>query len=156
MEIERKFLLKETPNNLNEYPCLIIEQGYLCREPVIRIRRQNDDYILTYKGKGHMVREEYNLPLNKEAYEHLLPKIDGRLIKKRRYLIPLKELSSIHSSSSLMIELDIFEGHMSGTVLAEIEFQSCKEAESFIMPECFTEDVTANPAYHNSVMSQKG
>ncbi len=156
MEIERKFLLKEIPNNLNAYPCLIIEQGYLCRGPVIRIRRQNDEYILTYKGKGHMVREEYNLPLNKEAYEHLLPKIDGRLIKKRRYLIPLKDLSSTHNSSSLMVELDIFEGHMTGTILAEIEFQTQEEAENFVMPECFLEDVTTNSNYHNSVMSQKG
>ena len=154
MEIERKFLLKEVPDNLEKYPCLIIEQGYLCRGPVIRIRRQNDEYILTYKGKGHMVREEYNLPLNKEAYEHLLSKIDGKLIKKKRYVIPLKELAYSYADSSLTVELDIFEGHMSGTVLAEIEFNTQEEAENFIMPDCFTEDVTANNAYHNSTMSQ--
>lgn len=154
MEIERKFLLKEIPGNLEKYPCLIIEQGYLCHGPVIRIRRQNDEYILTYKGKGHMVREEYNLPLNKEAYEHLLPKIDGKLIEKKRYIIPLKELASAYTDSSLTVELDIFEGHMAGTVLAEIEFETKEEAESFTMPECFMEDVTTNPAYHNSTMSQ--
>lgn len=154
MEIERKFLLKEVPDNLDKYPCLIIEQGYLCRGPVIRIRRQNDEYILTYKGKGHMVREEYNLPLNKEAYEHLLPKIDGRLIKKNRYIIPLCELAPSYTDSALTVELDIFEGHMTGTVLAEIEFNTQEEAENFIMPDCFTEDVTTNVAYHNSTMSQ--
>ena len=154
MEIERKFLLKEVPDNLEKYPYLIIEQGYLCRGPVIRIRRQNDEYILTYKGKGHMVREEYNLPLNKEAYEHLLPKIDGKLIKKKRYVIPLNELAPSYADSALTVELDIFEGHMSGTVLAEIEFNTQEEAENFIMPDCFTEDVTANNAYHNSTMSQ--
>lgn len=156
MEIERKFLLKEIPANLNKYPSLFIEQGYLCYNPVIRIRRQNDEYILTYKGKGLMVREEYNLPLNKEAYARLLPKIEGSLIKKRRYIIPLKELSSSCSKSGLTVELDIFEGHMSGTVLAEIEFATKEEAAAFIMPECFSEDVTANPEYHNSTMSQKG
>lgn len=156
MEIERKFLLKKIPDNLLEYTCLIIEQGYLCYNPVIRIRRQNDDYFLTYKGKGHMIREEYNLSLTKEGYEHLLPKIDGKLIKKRRYLIPLKNIADNYGSSSLMVELDIFEGHMKGTVLAEIEFQTKEEAENFIMPDCFSEDVTTNPAYHNSNMSQKG
>ena len=36
-----------------------------------------------------MVREEYNLPLTKEAYDHLVQKIDGRLIEKTRYLIPV-------------------------------------------------------------------
>ena len=63
MEIERKYLLKKLPDNLNTYNCHEIEQGYLCTEPVIRIRRQDDEYFLTYKSKGLMVREEYNLPL---------------------------------------------------------------------------------------------
>ena len=40
-----------------------------------------------------MTREEYNLPLTKEAYEHLLSKIDGRLIKKKRYMLPLGEFT---------------------------------------------------------------
>ncbi len=39
MEIERKFLIKELPENLSSYKCLVIEQAYLCTEPVIRIRR---------------------------------------------------------------------------------------------------------------------
>ena len=62
MEIERKFLLKELPKNLDSYPVRQLEQGYLCTAPVVRIRRDNDKYELTYKGKGCMVREEHNLP----------------------------------------------------------------------------------------------
>ena len=88
MEIERKFLTKELPENLSTYPCRHIEQGYLSTNPVVRIRKDNDKYELTYKGKGAMVREEYNLPLTKESYEHLREKIDGRLIIKKRYMIP--------------------------------------------------------------------
>ena len=71
MEIERKFLIPKLPDNLESYTFHLIEQGYLCTDPVVRIRRQDDDYILTYKGKGLMCREEYNLPLNQEAYQHL-------------------------------------------------------------------------------------
>ena len=63
MEIERKFLLKTLPDKLEDYPCRHIEQGYLSTDPVIRIRRQDEDYYLTYKSHGLMVREEYNLPL---------------------------------------------------------------------------------------------
>ena len=66
MEIERKFLLKELPENLDTYPVRHLEQGYLCTAPVVRIRRDNDKYELTYKGKGCMVREEHNLPLTKK------------------------------------------------------------------------------------------
>ena len=32
-----------------------------------------------------MVREEYNLPLTKDAYEHLIVKADGTVISKTRY-----------------------------------------------------------------------
>ena len=71
MEIERKFLIPNLPDDLESYAFQLIEQGYLCTDPVVRIRRQDDDYILTYKGKGLMCREEYNLPLNKDAYEHI-------------------------------------------------------------------------------------
>ena len=76
MEIERKYLVKTLPDHLEQYPCRQIEQGYLSTNPVVRIRRSNDRYILTYKGKGLMVREEYNLPLNEESFTHLKEKID--------------------------------------------------------------------------------
>ena len=89
MEIERKYLLKQLPSNLDSYASKKIAQGYLCTSPVVRVRRSNDSYYMTYKGAGLMVREEYNLPLTKEAYDHLVQKIDGRLIEKTRYLIPL-------------------------------------------------------------------
>ena len=99
MEIERKFLIKELPDNLSEYPLHHLEQGYLCTSPVVRIRKDNDQYEMTYKSKGLMIREEYNLPLTAESYEHLKRKIDGRLIIKKRYKIPYKTYT---------IELDIF------------------------------------------------
>lgn len=92
MEIERKYLIEkeQLPKNLSDYPFHRIEQGYLCTSPVVRIRRQDDEYFLTYKSKGLMAREEYNLPLTQEAYEHLKPKSDGLVISKTRYLIPEK------------------------------------------------------------------
>lgn len=71
MEIERKFLIKEIPFNLDSYKARKIEQAYLCTEPVVRIRRDNEDYYLTYKSKGFVAREEYNLPLTQEGYSHL-------------------------------------------------------------------------------------
>ena len=63
MEIESKYLISCLPENLDSYSSHKIEQGYLCTQPVVRIRRQDDSYILTYKSKGLMVREEYNLSL---------------------------------------------------------------------------------------------
>ena len=66
-EIECKYLIHTIPFDLKEYAFHDIEQGYLCTEPVVRIRKQDDTYYLTYKSKGLMVREEYNLPLTAEA-----------------------------------------------------------------------------------------
>ena len=89
MEIERKYLVNHVPADYMEFPCHAIEQAYLCTSPVVRIRREDDSYYLTYKGKGLMTREEYNLPLNEQAYAHLLKKADGIILTKTRYLIPL-------------------------------------------------------------------
>ena len=147
MEIERKFLPKSLPDNLSEYSFHQIEQGYLNTDPVIRIRREDEDYYLTYKSKGLLAREEYNLPLTKEAYLHLLPKIDGRLIVKKRYLIPI--------ASRLTIELDIFGGELAPLILAEVEFSTEKEAKNFTPPEWLGDDVTYSMDYHNSVLSQR-
>ena len=148
MEIERKFLIKKDrfPDNLAQYPCHEIEQGYLCTEPVVRIRRQDEDYYLTYKSKGLMAREEYNLPLTRNAYLHLRPKADGLVISKTRYLIPEK--------NGLTIELDVFHQEYEGLLLAEVEFPSQEEAESYCPPDWFGEDVTFSSRYHNSTLSR--
>ena len=82
MEIERKYLVKTLPEHLEQYQSKKIAQGYLCTAPVVRIRRSNDDYYLTYKGEGLMVREEYNLPLTRAAYDKLIKKADGNIITK--------------------------------------------------------------------------
>ena len=148
MEIERKFLVKQIPEGCTSFPCRQIEQAYLNTDPVVRVRRDNDDYYLTYKGKGLLSREEYNLPLNKEAYEHLLSKADGIILTKKRYMIP------VPGSDHLTIELDVFEGHYDGLILAEVEFSTEEEAKAFIPPVWFGEDVTFSGEYHNSRLSQ--
>ena len=144
MEIERKYLIDQIPFDLSEYPSRKIEQGYLCTEPVVRIRRQDEEYYLTYKSKGLMIREEYNLPLTKDAYFHLREKIDGRLISKRRYLIPLDPYT---------IELDVFHSPKDDLILAEVEFPSEEDALTFTPPDWFGEDVTNSSLYHNSRLS---
>ena len=146
MEIERKYLVKNIPGNLKDFPCRSMEQGYLSTAPVIRIRKDQDRYELTYKSKGLMIREEYNLPLTADAYGHLLKKIDGRLIKKDRYMIPLKD--------GLTAELDVFKEELAPLVLAEVEFPDEEIARAFTPPDWFGEDVTLSGKYHNSSLSQ--
>jgi adenylate cyclase len=147
MEIERKFLVNKLPANLKDYTYKTIEQAYLSTEPVVRIRKSDEKYTLTYKSKGFLSREEYNLPLTKKSYYHLKEKADGNIISKRRYLIPL--------GFNLTIELDIFNAPFDSLVLAEIEFDTEENAKSFVAPDWFGEDVTYSREYQNSYLSTK-
>lgn len=160
MEIERKFTIKTLPVNLAQYPYHHIEQAYLNTDPVVRIRKQDDEYYLTYKGSGLLAREEYNLPLNKDSYYHLREKADGNIIAKKRYLIPIEQptFSSDYCTDidplSLTVELDIFEAPFENLIIAEVEFPDKEMAEAFLPLDWFSEDVTRNPAYHNSNLSK--
>ena len=40
MEIERKFLIDRLPEKLEVYPHKELEQGYLCTDPVVRVRKE--------------------------------------------------------------------------------------------------------------------
>lgn len=161
MEIERKFTVKTLPDNLEQYTCHIIEQAYLNTDPVVRIRRQDDEYYLTYKGRGLMAREEYNLPLNGDSYYHLREKSDGNVITKKRYVIPIQHptFTSDYSKSidqiSLFIELDIFDAPFAPLVIAEVEFPDEAAANAFLPLDWFDQDVTNDPSYHNSTLSRR-
>ena len=88
MEIERKWRISKMPEDLSRYDCIDMEQAYLNEHPTVRIRRENDEYFLTYKGisDNDITHTEYNLPLTKEAYKTLASKADGNVISKKRVL----------------------------------------------------------------------
>ena len=146
MEIERKYLVRQLPDRFRTFPFHRIEQAYLCTDPVVRIRRQDQEYYLTYKGHGLLAREEYNLPLNETAYIHLLKKADGIVIQKTRYQIPLPD--------GLTAEMDLFEGTYQGLMLVEVEFPTLEAAMAFNPPHWFGEDVTMSGEYQNSRLSK--
>lgn len=150
MEIERKFTIKELPEDLKKYESRLIEQAYLTTEPTIRVRREDDRYYMTYKGVGgantSLSHEEYNLPLTKEAYETLSSKADGNVIRKERILIPY---------NGHTIELDIFAEPFKPLIIAEVEFSSVDEANDFTPPEWFDEEVTDKKEYRNAYLSRQ-
>lgn len=149
MEIEKKFLLKEVPKSLSNYECLNLVQAYVSTDPVIRLRNNNDkEYYLTLKSKGHLVREEIEFPLTKEQFLNLWPKIDTKVISKKRYLIPLE--------NGLVAELDIFEDFLDGLITVEVEFSSELQAERFMPPNWFGKDVTHDSRYKNSSLALYG
>lgn len=146
VEVERKFLVTVPPEDLDRYPRRRIEQAYLCTEPVLRVRRKDETYFLTYKGPGLLAREEYEFPLTEETYRHLLEKADGNRIAKDRYELPCGPYT---------IELDVFDPPFAPLVLAEVEFPGEAEALAFQPPAWFGIDVTYDPAYTNAALSRR-
>lgn len=148
MEIERKFLVKkeQLPKNLESYSKNELEQAYIITNPVLRVRKKNESYILTYKGQGLMKREEAEFPIPVEAYQKLLSKSEGNIITKTRYLIP--------EQNNLTIELDIFTGSFEGLYLAEVEFPNEESAFAYQPPVWFGPEVTNENTFHNSTLSK--
>jgi adenylate cyclase len=155
MEIERKYKIRKIPGELTDYKYKKIEQGYLCHNPTVRIRKSNEDYILTYKSKfgiekkdekGAIINNEIELPLTEESYLVLKAKTDGNMIHKTRYLIPLQ--------GGLTAEVDIFEQQLQGLVFAEVEFPDEEAADDFLPPEWFGEELSFDQRYSNYNLSK--
>lgn len=155
IEIERKFLIKELPKNLEQYEIKTIKQAYISTNPTIRIRQQNDEYILTVKGSGKMKRQEFELELTKEQFENLWKKIEGGYISKKRYIIPFLGDENL-SERELTIELDIYEGQLQGFMNVEVEFSTLNDAILFEPPNWFGEEVTNDKRYSNASLVKYG
>ncbi len=146
MEIERKYLVDSLPENLDAFPHVEIEQGYLCTSPTLRIRRMGDAFILTVKEKVHsltsaIVNREEEFFLSSESYARLRGKCEGIMVEKTRYRIPVGKYTA---------ELDIFHGRHEGLLLVEVEFPSVEAANAFTPPAWFGQDVSNDPRYRNS------
>lgn len=156
IEIEKKYRVKYLPENIEKYQKIDIEQSYLnygC-EPTLRLRKYNEaEYILSYKFKRKENREdlsvhdEIELTMSKKGYERLKNKVDGRIIHKTRYIIPL--------DNGLKVEIDRFKDFFEGVCFAEIEFKSEEQADTYIIPDWLGEDISNQKRVKNWYMAVK-
>lgn len=150
MEIERKYLVAERPP-LEGAKAVRIEQGYLALDPdsgvEVRLRRRDEELILTIKGGSGRSRSEEELRLDAERFESLWPLTEGRRVSKERHVIPHSELE---------IELDIYREDLDGLLIAEVEFPDDEAADSFENPEWFGEEVTGARGYLNQTLASEG
>ncbi len=139
MEIERKFLVASLPQT-DGFVSQIIEQGYICRDPEIRIRRKGDKFYITFKGEGDLSRAETEIRISAEEYEDLCAFVTScRVITKTRTEIPL--------DNGLIAELDEYHGELEGFCAVEVEFASEEDAKDFAPPSWFGKELT----YENRV-----
>ena len=91
-----------------------------------------------------MAREEYNLPLNES-----LPPFNPKGGRQYHGQTPLS-----HPAGALYtIELDVFLEPFTPLIIAEVEFPGRRGQRLYSSRLVFFEDVTCNPAYHNSTLS---
>jgi len=142
-EIERKFLLKRLPEELNRSRRYIIAQGYLATESAgrqVRLRKKGKTASLTFKVGRGAHREEREIKLSPKQFAALWPATAGRRLRKLRYEIPWK---------NLLIEIDIYRGRHAGLVVAEVEFPDRVMCRKFTPPSWFGREVTGEKRYSN-------
>ena len=148
MEIERKFRVAKEPLQRASRG-LRIEQGYLValEDEEVRIRRKNGACTLTAKSGSGLVRGEQEIEISEAVFEALWPFTDGRRVRKTRSELQLNDVT---------VEIDTYDGHLAGLIIAEVEFASEEAAESFRPPAWMGVEVTGEPAYSNRVLAEKG
>jgi len=149
-ELERKFLVKELPADLENYPKNEIIQGYLIitdNDIEVRIRKKGDKYFETVKAGSGLVRQESEKEITKETFFDHWPLTEGKRVEKVRYEILF---------NGKLIELDIYSGGLEGLAVAEVEFESEEESVSFEPPSWFGEEVTHDERYKNKNLALHG
>ena len=148
MEVERKFLVAESPD-LDGTESDEIEQGYLAlgSDGEVRLRRKGDHRLLTAKRGSGLSRDEAEVELEPDAFESLWTLTEGRRLHKRRHVIPHGELK---------IEVDVYAGDLDGLVVAEVEFASEDEARRFEPPGWVGQEVTGDERYLNETLATQG
>lgn len=147
IERERRFLLRELPAGLAIRPYTHITDHYLPYTR-LRLRRMTDEVgaevalkltqkfgetdfdKLSHQSGTHTIIT--NIYLNETEYQTLAP-LGGKRLEKRRY----RYMSGEHTFS-----IDIFDGVLSGLILAEIEALSDEQLQNISMPPWAVAEVT--------------
>ena len=119
MEIERRWLVAGWPG-LPPAAVIEMDQGYFAVRPAVRIRREAERggdtrFVLCFKGRGGLVREELELPVTAEQYARLKALLTGPMIEteQRRYPLP----------GGLTLEVNCVDSDRdTGFFYAEVEF----------------------------------
>ena len=147
LEIERKFLVTSDAFKQEAFTQNRIAQGYLSVVPerTVRVRIKGDKGFLTIKGASNesgLSRFEWEKEIPVDEATALLKLCEKGVIDKTRFEV---------KKGNHVFEIDEFYGENEGLIMAEIELQS--ETESFEKPSWLGEEVTNDPRYYNSYLS---
>ncbi|MCZ8315555.1 CYTH domain-containing protein [Phreatobacter sp.] len=147
LEIERKFLVIGDGWR-NGARIRTIAQAYLTPPgpTSVRVRIQDGRATLTIKGESRgAVRDEFEYPLPLDDAEAMMTLCQRQPIRKKRHEV-------LHAGK--LWQVDVFEGALTGLVVAEIELSKADEA--FALPDWIGREVTDDPRYRNSTLIASG
>ncbi len=144
IEIERKFLVKNTLWKTQVQSETRLQQGYLTESPKrsVRIRTGNERAFLNIKSQTsengiERLEFEYEIPFA-DAQQLLSQAALKPFIEKTRYKV-------LHAG--FIWDLDVFELENKGLIVAEIELESADQA--FELPAWAGAEVSDDPRYYN-------
>jgi len=121
-------------------------QSYISINPEVRIRKrinlslfgneESVNYKLCFKSDGDLSREEVEVDITEDKYYNLLHMISGEPIKK--------EYRQFNIYDTYIAECSIVDNDW---MYAEVEFNSEEDANNFIPPDWFGEEVTYDKNY---------
>lgn len=156
LEIERKFLINEIPEDIWSCEKQEILQWYFKHyKKNIRIRqtistkkwRKYIKYYMTQKQWKWLVRQEDEKEISEKKFNDYREFAKHNKIKKTRYLFPYKK----H-----IIEINQFHEQLDWLRMAEVEFKSIKESEKFIPPHWCKKETTEQKESNNSYLASYG
>ena len=137
IEIEKVYLIKNLPEDLNKYLPIQIRVGDFYNSnsvDALKIRQKGERYevikkeeITAYEREEHVIeikKEEFNVMLKATVQQH----------RKVRYLYPL--------DNKHVCEIDIYKDKLDGYVRVEVEFRDEKDMNNFVAPDWFGEEIT--------------
>ena len=159
IERERKFLVNELPENLEQFKKEEIEQGYITEaedETEIRVRKvtagENVKWYQTIKTGNGEERGEVEFEISEEQFDFIWEmSTEGKRISKTRHKIPFNTANG----KELLMELDIFKGDLEGHITVEIEGEK-NDLENLDLPDWVGEDVTESGIYSNKRLASGG
>ena len=144
MEIERKFLVKDSSYKQQAHASSHIRQGYICsgHGHTVRVRMRDEEAFLTIKGPsldGGLSRYEFEKAITPDEAHSLFQLCEPGIIDKTRWLVDCGK----HT-----FEVDEFHGDNQGLVMAEVELSA--PGERYDKPDFIGQEVTGDRRYYNS------
>lgn len=139
LELERTYLVRMLPEEVAGIKPVEIFDIYFPSEaahPTLRLRKRGDHYEMTKKtcvrGTDSSEQQEETIKLTAAEF-NALRNAAGKQLRKQRYT---------YRQGNVKVDIDLFLDGLTGLVLADFEFLSVEEKDSFIPPDWCLAEVT--------------